>query len=137
MRPMSKADAQKEREGAERTRKARRSVFACGVDGLEPGHRYRVDVARGPLLSFWWRWGTRDEVLGDEREEGDEGDGEEGMLEVEDMARRIFSRETLKDLGSSATSQARVVAPSAVPRIILPDVRRVMGRSYHHVCPYI
>ncbi len=65
MRPMSKAAAQREREEAERRGHARRSVFACGVDGLEPGHRYRVDVAKAGLMSFWWVWGTKEDVLVD------------------------------------------------------------------------
>lgn len=37
---------------------------AKGVDGLEPGHRYRLDVAEGPLR-VWWRWGTKDDILVD------------------------------------------------------------------------
>lgn len=47
-------------------RKIRRSTRACGVDGLESGHRYRVDVSRGKLMGIWWRWGTKDDVLVDE-----------------------------------------------------------------------
>ena len=43
--------------------KIRRSVHAQGVDGLEPGHRYRLDVAPGNLRRLWWRWGTKEEVL--------------------------------------------------------------------------
>ncbi|KAL8899343.1 MAG: hypothetical protein Q9207_006255, partial [Kuettlingeria erythrocarpa] len=65
MRPVSKAAAQREREEAERKGHARRSVSACGVDGLEPGHRYRVDVAKASLMSFWWIWGTKEDVLVD------------------------------------------------------------------------
>jgi hypothetical protein len=41
--------------------KIRRSTKGCGVDGLEAGHRYRVDVARGALMGLWWRWGTKDD----------------------------------------------------------------------------
>ncbi|KAI9809559.1 MAG: hypothetical protein M1827_006794 [Pycnora praestabilis] len=47
-------------------KKTRRSVRGCGVDGLEAGHRYRVDVARGKLLGTWWRWGTKDDIMIDE-----------------------------------------------------------------------
>lgn len=47
-------------------RKIRRSTSACGVDGLEEGHRYRLDVARGPLMGIWWRWGTKEDVLVDQ-----------------------------------------------------------------------
>lgn len=44
----------------------RRSVHAQGVDGLEAGHRYRLDVAPGSLRVLWWRWGTKEEVLVDQ-----------------------------------------------------------------------
>ena len=44
-------------------RKIRRSTRACGVDGLEGGHRYRLDVVRGQLMGIWWRWGMKDDVL--------------------------------------------------------------------------
>lgn len=47
--------------------KVRRSVYAQGVDGLEVGHRYRLDVVPEKLQGLWWRWGTKDEVLVDER----------------------------------------------------------------------
>ena len=46
--------------------KIRRSVHAHGVDGLEPGHRYRLDVAPESLQGLWWRWGTKEEVLVDQ-----------------------------------------------------------------------
>jgi len=45
--------------------KIRRSVHAQGVDGLEVGHRYRLDVVPEKLEGLWWRWGTKDEVLVD------------------------------------------------------------------------
>ena len=49
--------------------KIRRSTRACGVDGLEAGHRYKLDVPPENLRrKWWWQWGTRDEVLVDERE---------------------------------------------------------------------
>lgn len=63
MRPLSKEASQREREEADRKGHARRSVFACGVDGLESGHRYRVDVGKASLMSFWWVWGTKEDVL--------------------------------------------------------------------------
>ncbi|KAL8866458.1 MAG: hypothetical protein Q9174_006291 [Haloplaca sp. 1 TL-2023] len=88
MRPLSKADAQREREEAERNGTARRSIFACGVDGLEPGHRYSVSVAKGKLMSFWWVWGTKNDVLVDPecREWGlDNIQAEEAHLEVEEI----------------------------------------------------
>ena len=40
---------------------------AKGVDGLEPGHRYRLDVAERPLR-MWSRWGTKDDVLVDKND---------------------------------------------------------------------
>jgi hypothetical protein len=45
--------------------KIRRSTRACGADGLEGGHRYKVGVARGGLMGVWWRWGVREEMLVD------------------------------------------------------------------------
>ncbi|KAL8678017.1 MAG: hypothetical protein Q9224_005729 [Gallowayella concinna] len=42
---------------------ARRSKLAQGVDGLEAGHRYRLDVASGGFHNVWWRWGTKEENL--------------------------------------------------------------------------
>ncbi|KAL8686636.1 MAG: hypothetical protein Q9218_006968 [Villophora microphyllina] len=62
MRPLCKAQAEKHREEAIRNKTARRSLFACGVDGLEPGHRYEVSVSKTPL---WWVWGTKEEILVD------------------------------------------------------------------------
>ena len=43
--------------------KIRRGTKGCGVDGLEPGHEYKVDVAKGSLMGIWWRWGTKEEIL--------------------------------------------------------------------------
>ncbi|KAI4265632.1 MAG: hypothetical protein L6R38_009281 [Xanthoria sp. 2 TBL-2021] len=86
MRPLSRAAAQQEREEAERTGKARRSVFACGVDGLEPGHRYSVSVAKGKLMSVWWVWGTKDDILVDPESQDwglDNVQAEEAPLEIE------------------------------------------------------
>ena len=45
--------------------KIRRSVYAQGMDGLEAGHRYRLDVVPESLRGLWWRWGTKAEVLVD------------------------------------------------------------------------
>ena len=45
--------------------KIRRSIHAQGVDGLETGHRYRLDVKKGDLQGIWWRWGTKDDFLVD------------------------------------------------------------------------
>lgn len=33
---------------------ARRSTDACGLDGLERGHRYKVDVKREGIEGIWW-----------------------------------------------------------------------------------
>jgi len=43
--------------------KIRRPTTGCGVDGLEGGHQYKVDVTRGPLTDIRWWWGTKDEVM--------------------------------------------------------------------------
>ncbi|KAI4103656.1 MAG: hypothetical protein LQ339_004186 [Xanthoria mediterranea] len=89
LRPLSKAEAEQEREEAERSGTARRSIFACGVDGLEPGHRYSVSVAKGKLISFWWVWGTKDDLLVDSesREWGlDNIQAEEAPLEIDEIA---------------------------------------------------
>ncbi|KAI4226881.1 MAG: hypothetical protein LQ349_006811 [Xanthoria aureola] len=50
------------RKGSERDGRVIHS--AMGVDGLKPGHRYRLDVAEGPLR-MWWRWATKDDILVD------------------------------------------------------------------------
>jgi hypothetical protein len=41
----------------------RRPEFACGVDGLEPGHRYRLSVNRERVVNSWWRWGTKEDGI--------------------------------------------------------------------------
>ena len=46
--------------------KIRQSTQGCGVDGLESGHRYKVDVARGGLMGAWWRCGTKEDILVDQ-----------------------------------------------------------------------
>ncbi|CAO1603679.1 hypothetical protein XANCAGTX0491_007259 [Xanthoria calcicola] len=89
LRPLSRAEAEQEREEAERSGTARRSLFACGVDGLEPGHRYSVSVAKGKLMSCWWVWGTKDDLLVDpeSRDWGlDNIQAEEVPLEIDDIA---------------------------------------------------
>lgn len=62
--PQPKAVAQRgwevDEEGNERE-----SVHASGVDGLEPGHRYRLEVKREGLEGMWWRWGTKEDFLVD------------------------------------------------------------------------
>ena len=50
--------------------KIRRSVHAHGVDGLEAGHRYRLDVKRGELYGMWWRWGAKEDYLVDHDTQG-------------------------------------------------------------------
>jgi len=46
---------------------------ACGVDGLEPGHDYVLNLASNPPVSWdivrWWEYGTKEHVL---HAEGDE-----------------------------------------------------------------
>lgn len=67
IRPEPKAVAQRGWELDEQGKemKIRRSVHAHGVDGLEAGHRYRLEVAPQKLQGLWWRWGTKEEVLVD------------------------------------------------------------------------
>ncbi|KAL8712687.1 MAG: hypothetical protein Q9220_003219 [cf. Caloplaca sp. 1 TL-2023] len=43
----------------------RRSTRVRGVDGLEAGHRYRLDVSEEGLQLGWWKWGTKDDILVD------------------------------------------------------------------------
>lgn len=96
VRPLSKDAAQAELEEALRNGKARRSTLACGVDGLEPGHRYRVSVARAPLEAFWWRWGTKEEVLvdtGGREWPVDTAEKEDGALEIGEIEGVEFSVE--------------------------------------------
>lgn len=53
----------------------------CGVDGLVVGRPYELRVCGG-LEVWWWRWGTREEVLEPEgsREGTTLGDSEEGFV---------------------------------------------------------
>lgn len=66
-------------------KKTRRSVLGCGVDGLESGHRYRVDVDREDIEGVWWRHGTKEDVMVEKGSRGrnlSEVEPEEGTLEV-------------------------------------------------------
>ena len=67
VRPQPKAVVERGWELDENGRemKIRRSVHVQGVDGLEAGHRYRLDVAPESLRGLWWQWGTKEEVLVD------------------------------------------------------------------------
>ncbi len=58
-------------------KRTRRSVQGCGVDGLESGHRYRVDVEREAIEGAWWRDGTKEDVM------VEEGSREWNLSEVE------------------------------------------------------
>ena len=76
--------------------KIRRGVEGCGVDGLESGHRYRVDVAKGSLMEIWWWWGTREDVLvepGDLRWSLTELVPEQAPLEIADIEGAEFNVE--------------------------------------------
>jgi len=50
---------------------------ACGVDGLEPGHRYVLSLASKPRVRWdiirWWEYGTKEQVL--------HADGDGGRLD--------------------------------------------------------
>ena len=66
-------------------RRIRRSICGCGVDGLESGHRYRVDVERKAIEEVWWRYGTKEDVMVDQGSHDwnlSEVKREEGNLEV-------------------------------------------------------
>lgn len=69
-----------------REMKIRRSTQACGVDGLEAGQRYRLDVVREKLAKTWWKWGIKDEVLVDNGSlDWNLGPGEQSPLGIEDV----------------------------------------------------
>ncbi|KAI4271155.1 MAG: hypothetical protein LQ337_006210 [Flavoplaca oasis] len=42
---------------------------AKGVDGLRPGHRYRLDVAEKPFRP-WWHWGSKGDILVNRKDVG-------------------------------------------------------------------
>ncbi|KAL8916909.1 MAG: hypothetical protein Q9208_008273 [Pyrenodesmia sp. 3 TL-2023] len=44
-------------------RNARRGTRGVGVDGLESGKRYKVEINSEKLESVWWKWGERDDIL--------------------------------------------------------------------------
>lgn len=51
---------------------------ACGVDGLEPGHRYALSLANNKPRFFWdnirwWEYGTKEQVLHLDGKEGGGG----------------------------------------------------------------
>lgn len=50
---------------------------ACGVDGLEPGHKYVLSLASKPRVRWdiirWWEYGTKEQVL--------HADGDRGSLD--------------------------------------------------------
>lgn len=41
----------------------RMGTKGTGVNGLESGKRYRVDVNMENLKEIWWQWGERDDIL--------------------------------------------------------------------------
>lgn len=53
-------------DGEGREIRVRRSTRGCGVDGLESGHTYRVDVKREAMEGIWWRWGEKEDFLVEE-----------------------------------------------------------------------
>ncbi|KAL8757090.1 MAG: hypothetical protein Q9184_004309 [Pyrenodesmia sp. 2 TL-2023] len=42
---------------------SRRGTKGIGVDGLESGKRYKVDINQEKLGPVWWKWGERDDIL--------------------------------------------------------------------------
>lgn len=87
-RPQPRSVVEKGLEIDEETGKeknSRRSVRGCGVDGLESGHRYRVDVEREAIEGVWWRYGTKEDVMVEKGDRGwnlNEAGPEKGKLEV-------------------------------------------------------
>lgn len=90
MRPQPKEVVEKGWELDERGKKmrVRRSTKGCGIDGLEKGHRYKVDVKREVVEQACWLWGDKEEIL---VEKGSKDWGlaglewERGRLEVEEI----------------------------------------------------
>lgn len=72
-------------EGKERG--VRRSTRPCGVDGLQEGRRYRVNLAREQVEGARWWWGTKDDVMVDKGTllwnllPGEKGGLEVGLIE--------------------------------------------------------
>lgn len=71
-KPQPKAIAERGWELDEHGRemKLRRSMFATGVDGLEPGHEYKVDVNTESLRNCLWTSTNIDEILVDQNGSG-------------------------------------------------------------------
>lgn len=42
---------------------ARKGIKGIGVNRLESGKRYKVDINKEKLDLVWWKWGERDDVL--------------------------------------------------------------------------
>jgi hypothetical protein len=89
-KPLPKGDEGRLRP-ASQGRKVARGV--CGVDGLEAGRKYRLEMMRSGdehepdgMSRVWWRWGTKEDVLDQKTGEGrgvlGEAD-EEGALVIE------------------------------------------------------
>lgn len=72
VKPQPKAIVQRGWEIDENGREMeiRRSVNATGVDGLEPGHEYRVGLNMAALGKVTWAPVAKDEVLVDHADEG-------------------------------------------------------------------
>lgn len=69
-KPLSKIDsvsAEAETDGRNSNESSAARHGACGVDGLEPGHRYVLSLAIKPRVSWnvvrWWEYGTKEQVL--------------------------------------------------------------------------
>ena len=98
VRPQPKAAVERgwelDEDGNEK--KIRRSVHAQGVDGLEAGHKYRLDVRIEGLEHVWWRWGTKEEYLVDRGDEDcmwHSDQWEQGLLDFEPVDGIEFSVE--------------------------------------------
>jgi hypothetical protein len=87
--------------------KIRRSTSGCGVDGLEGGHHYRVDVTQGSLTGIRWWWGTKEEVMVDPGSlDWNILPGEQTPLDIGPIEGVEFSVEWSPESGSDGPSQS-------------------------------
>lgn len=96
---------ERDKEGKEM--RIRRSTAGCGVDGLEGGHQYRVDIIRGPLMGITWWWGTKEEVMIDQVGPGwNILPGEDTPLDIGPIEGVEFNVEWSQESASDGPSQS-------------------------------
>jgi len=92
--------------------------FALGVDGLEVGHRYRLEVSHGPK-TYWWQYGTREQLLASPESRG-------GQLGPCCRSRRLGSR---LNLSRPSSLKSRPELGSRPLSSSYPEPRLVWGQS--------